>query len=202
MLLMLGVNPGVIRGVHLKFPVSNPKNSALRTSQTGPRAIPWLRQDALVSISSWWSQICAGTLGNLQLKMPVVGMYFPKTIKAAYIYIDTCTYIERNRGAKATYIYIIIYSSSILSWVNNHQALFKPQGGVSKPSCAHRHVGPSNPYVKKIRCLFIYLFQGFFLMGTSITIRREMSSRVFFCAKKIRPEAADVPTSDWTPENQ
>lgn len=89
-----------------------------------------------------------------------------------------------------------LYSSFILSWVYNHQALFKPQGGVSTPSCAplqkikrvlhaHRHIGPSNPYVQKILCLFIYLFRGFFLMGTSITIRREMSSRVIFlCEKK------------------
>lgn len=150
-----------------------------------------LRQDALVSISSWWSQICA-EVGNLQFNMmPVVGMYFPKTIKAAYIYIDTYMYVYIEIGVQKLHL----YSSSILSWVYNHQALFKPQGGVSKPSCAplqkikrvlhaHRHIGPSNPYVQKIQCLFIYLFRGFFLMGTSITIRRGTSSRVFFCAKK------------------
>ena len=114
-------------------------------------------------------------------------MYFPKTKKNIYIYRYMYVYIYKEIGVQKLHIstYISTYSSSIWSWVNNHQALFKPQGGVSKPSYAHRHIGPSNPYVQKILCLFIYLFRGFFLMGTSISpsVGRCLPL-VFFCAKK------------------
>ena len=122
------------------------------------------------------------------LKCQLLECIFQKQ-KRIYIYIDTCMYIYiyKEIGVQKLHIstYISTYSSSIWSWVNNHQALFKPQGGVSKPSYAHRHIGPSNPYVQKILCLFIYLFRGFFLMGTSISpsVGRCLPL-VFFCAKK------------------
>ena len=105
MLLMLGVNPGVICRGASKAPSFQPQNSAPNPASQGdpmagsPRCIGFNLQ--LVK-----PNLCRN-VGNLQFKMSVVGMDFPKTIKKQRIYniyIYRYMYVYRNRCAKATFI--------------------------------------------------------------------------------------------------
>lgn len=164
MLLMLGVNRSD-PVVHLKLPVSNPKiQHQIQPARSqgdpmagSPRCIGFNLQ--LVK-----PNLCRN-VGNLQFKMSVVGMDFPKTIKKTQrIYKYRYMYVYRNRCAKS-YIYIVV--SFCLGYIITKPCLSHREG--CQNQVAHHfkksrefcmHIGTSAPPIPTLRksCVFSSIF--------------------------------------------